>query len=303
MQCCVVVDPCSKILVKACDFVDFVRYVMNFSRKQCLVFCIFTLLTLCFEQLQWDFYIQEWFFNRATGKWLIDGADPFYRAVFYTGAKYWIAFLGVCVTLFMLVTWSLSGYLGETQQKSLFFIVCLIFVPTVVALLKEFTHVHCPSRLVQYGGSSLFRGILDISSLPDYHDHGKCFPAGHASGGFALMSLYFIFKRPPFKQLGLILGLLLGWIMALYQMSKGAHFLSHSLATMLLSWFVIILLRYVFKQVFENKCDAPLLSPCCPSFPGSPISSPSSDDISTHPPTEVSLNHQHQDTPHNLTKG
>ena len=38
-------------------------------------------------------------------------------------------------------------------------------------------------------------------------------------------------------------GLILGWWMGGYQMLKGAHYLSHTVTTMLVAWLVIIVWR------------------------------------------------------------
>ena len=63
---------------------------------------------------------------------------------------------------------------------------------------------------------------------------GHCFPAGHASGGFALLALGWLSDRRAWRIAGTGTGLAAGSVMAAYQMAKGAHFLSHSLATLAL---------------------------------------------------------------------
>jgi membrane-associated PAP2 superfamily phosphatase len=153
----------------------------------------------------------------------------------------------------MLGTWYRTGRFGAMQQKCLFFVLSLLLIPSVIALMKEFTFVHCPSCLVDYGGPRQFRGLLSFDGIPDLNNRGKCFPAGHASGGFALMSLYYIGATPLLRRLGLALGLIIGWMMASYQMLKGAHFLSHSLMTMLLSGLMIVALATVFTRIFKDR--------------------------------------------------
>ena len=46
---------------------------------------------------------------------------------------------------------------------------------------------------------------------------------------------------------GLSLALGLGWWMGGYQMLKGAHYLSHTVVTMLLAWIVLFALRRVIR--------------------------------------------------------
>ncbi len=77
---------------------------------------------------------------------------------------------------------------------------------------------------------------------------GRCFPAGHASGGFALMSLCLFPVSNRNRKLLLLVGFTLGWLMGLYQMARGEHFITHTLFTMFLSLFVISLLKKVDCQ-------------------------------------------------------
>jgi membrane-associated PAP2 superfamily phosphatase len=67
---------------------------------------------------------------------------------------------------------------------------------------------------------------------------GHCFPSGHATAGFAFVSLYFLFRRwrPPAAPWVLLavcgIGLLFGWA----QMVRGAHYPSHTLWSAWLCW-------------------------------------------------------------------
>jgi membrane-associated PAP2 superfamily phosphatase len=65
---------------------------------------------------------------------------------------------------------------------------------------------------------------------------GKCWPGGHASGGFALFALMGLFSTRRGQWIGLVAGLSLGRWMGAYQTLKGAHYLSHSLVTLMLAW-------------------------------------------------------------------
>jgi membrane-associated PAP2 superfamily phosphatase len=127
----------------------------------------------------------------------------------------------------------------------------MAFVPLILAGAKKYTNVYCPAQLSYYCGNKPYVKIL--SSYPADFDRGanakgRCFPAGHASGGFALMALFFCFKRKKYRLAGLGAGLCAGWAMGLYQILRGEHFLSHTLVTMLGAWLIILclvlLLRY-----------------------------------------------------------
>jgi membrane-associated PAP2 superfamily phosphatase len=55
------------------------------------------------------------------------------------------------------------------------------------------------------------------------------------------MSLYFV--MPPHLQwAGLAFGMATGWIVGIYQMLKGVHYLSHTITTMFLVWTIILVL-------------------------------------------------------------
>ncbi|MEJ2495894.1 MAG: phosphatase PAP2 family protein [Sulfurovaceae bacterium] len=112
------------------------------------------------------------------------------------------------------------------------------------------TKVPCPHDIVHYGGSYPDVKVLDAYPKDFLHKSNvRCWPAGHASGGFALMSLYFLFKTPKNKKRALIVAIVIGWIMGLYKMLLGDHYLSHTIVTMLLSWLLIlIVVKIVYRK-------------------------------------------------------
>ncbi|KAB7885411.1 phosphatase PAP2 family protein, partial [Poseidonibacter ostreae] len=73
----------------------------------------------------------------------------------------------------------------------------------------------------------------------------KCWPAGHASGGFALLSLFFLFKKRINQIYALIFALSVGWSMGTYKMLIGDHFLSHTIITMLIAWLLVLIIYKV----------------------------------------------------------
>lgn len=81
--------------------------------------------------------------------------------------------------------------------------------------------------------------------------NGHCFPGGHASTGFSLLSGFFVFRKSHTKlaYFFLFIGLVLGFIMGWGQMMRGAHFLSHNLWT---AW-VIFAFNLVLYRMFYKK--------------------------------------------------
>ena len=95
---------------------------------------------------------------------------------------------------------------------------------------------------------------------------GHCFPGGHASTGFALITGFFIFRLDQKKLAwfylfsGVVLGFAMGWA----QMMRGAHFLSHNLWTAWICMAINLLcyaLSYRYHLVFAQRNSVPLNSP------------------------------------------
>lgn len=111
-----------------------------------------------------------------------------------------------------------------------------------VGLLKHWTNVDCPWDLLRYGGHKAYYGIL--SARPSTVAHGECFPAGHASAGYAWVALYFfaLGECPRWRWWALGFALGLGGAFGLAQQLRGAHFLSHDVWTLMICWLVALAL-------------------------------------------------------------
>lgn len=139
----------------------------------------------------------------------------------------------------------------------LILLLSIVFVPLVVAGAKYFTNVYCPYQLNIYNGLYPFVRIID--NYPESFVQpkpGRCFPAGHATTGFAFMALYFVFDSRRGKILGLLAGILLGLAAGFYQMLRGQHFLSHTLFSMIASFAVIITIDWFVSKNTKNKYKA-----------------------------------------------
>lgn len=108
---------------------------------------------------------------------------------------------------------------------------------TSVALvngLKAISGVSCPWDISRYGGNSVLH-----SWLAGFTGAHGCFPAGHASGGYAWLALYFLtlVYRFELRYWALALSIGLGMLFGVSQQLRGAHFLSHDLVTFGICWF------------------------------------------------------------------
>ena len=133
-------------------------------------------------------------------------------------------------------------------RKPLGYLTLSILVSTLlISWIKSWSNMDCPWDIEGLGGVRPYVELFAPrpASLLD----GRCFPAGHASGGYAWMSLYFfcLLSRPRLRWLGLAAGLGAGLVFGIGQQLRGAHFLSHDLWTAMLCWLVAFGLYFLFR--------------------------------------------------------
>lgn len=143
----------------------------------------------------------------------------------------------IVVLLLTLGVWWPAGLLrridlGERLQLAASALVALF----VVSSLKSLSATSCPWDLAEFGGVARYAshwalGIVDGGG-------GHCFPAGHASAGFAFVGGYFVLRRrqPRAARRWLAASLAAGLILGGAQQVRGAHFMSHTLWTGWLCW-------------------------------------------------------------------
>lgn len=126
----------------------------------------------------------------------------------------------------------------------------------LVAWVKSWSNVDCPWDLQGYGGERPFVGLLALR--PVGLSRGACFPAGHASGGYAWLALYFFLLavRPSLRWWGLATGLALGLAFGISQQLRGAHFLSHDLWTAAICWGVSAALYLAYRPDRSDTAPA-----------------------------------------------
>jgi membrane-associated PAP2 superfamily phosphatase len=135
---------------------------------------------------------------------------------------------------------------ASLRQPLLYLLVAVALGASTVSLLKSITHVDCPWDLVDYGGARMPLGLF--ARLPAGVRPGACYPAGHASAGYAWVSLYFaaLLWRPRWRWHGLAIGLSAGLLFGIGQQLRGAHFLSHDVATLTVCWLLSLGLFHLF---------------------------------------------------------
>ena len=222
------------------------------------------LATLLIEHSSLDLTISNWFYVGA-GHWLIDKTAVLSDLIFYTLPKR----LLLLVVIYLVLAWAwrywqnkqpacaqkyipLFKSLNQLSTREIGYLcMAMIAVPSLVATLKAITHVPCPVSLRDFGGQLAY---LSLQQDITQHLSVQCFPAAHASAGFALYALAFIpslvrASSARFMVISLIVTLT-GWIMGGYKMAIGDHFFSHTLVSMLLAWAVASGVAWV---MFNNK--------------------------------------------------
>ena len=110
-------------------------------------------------------------------------------------------------------------------------------------MIKKLTGVPCPTELTTYGGTQVPTTLFEHMTNLSVYGHG-CFPGGHASAGFALLCLPFMYGH---KIKYYIPGLILGFTLGIYQMMKGDHFLIDTLVTMELALIVNAIIALILR--------------------------------------------------------
>jgi membrane-associated PAP2 superfamily phosphatase len=118
----------------------------------------------------------------------------------------------------------------------------------LVSSLKLHSHTSCPWDLQEFGGIARY---VSHWSLARDGGSGSCFPAGHASAGFAYVTGYFVFRTcsPGLARRWLVVCLIAGLALGAAQQLRGAHFMSHTLWTAWLCWMSAFLTDAVFTRL------------------------------------------------------
>lgn len=200
------------------------------------------LMAVVMEYSGFDLWWEARFYDAAAriwpwrDHWLFD-------QVIHSGGRQ----LNICLAALWLgafLTSALRPALKKYQKPLLFFLAATATGPLLVGALKHITHIYTPWDI--FSGSFPYIRLFD--PVPDGLPAGGAFPAGHASGGYAFVSLYFLLDALGFsrKWPGLAPGLILGAVFGIGQQVRGAHFPSHDLITLAICWYSPLLIYSLF---------------------------------------------------------
>lgn len=204
------------------------------SRLFSATLCGFLLL-LVWDYCGLDLVMAHWFGNAQgfsrENHWL-------WRQLLHDRIRLWPWALELALLAGMVWPWGSLKKLPALRraQFALTTLAALLLISTV----KLRSHTSCPWELTQFGGiashvSHWAWGVNDGG-------HGGCFPAGHASGGFAFIGGFFAFRRvlPQSAWRWFAGAMAAGLILGLAQQVRGAHYMSHTLWTAWLCWAVAV---------------------------------------------------------------
>lgn len=201
------------------------------------------LLTLL-EQTSVDLWLADRWFALEGGAWAWRDHWLAYDVIHHHGKQLVIGF-GLAVLAVIGLSFRVAR-LSRWRLPMTYLLTSMALLPALIAWFKRISPVPCPWDLTRYGSYTEYLRTFEHSFGPS--DAGHCFPSGHASGGFALLALYFaayLYARHP--ALFLLPGLLVGTVFALGQQARGAHFLSHDLWSLSLCWFGALGLFLLFR--------------------------------------------------------
>lgn len=207
-----------------------------------LVLVILVALTTGIDQ-----QISDRFFDPSGAGWLVDHETSLLRLWFYDGPKALVILFGIgLIAVVLRPALVPSGWI--TRRDAIFLLMCLAAVPATTGLIRNNSNVQCPMVLQQYGGTQNNEsGHVSLSGFLEPHRPHGCWPSGHASAGFALLSLAWLQRRRSLKLGFAALGITAGLAMGTYQVARGSHFASHVLVTACVAVMLIAFLAYVLR--------------------------------------------------------
>lgn len=212
--------------------------------------------------LAWDFAgldlpMAHWF-GGADGFPMRD--NTFLTVVLHEGAKRlaWLLALALCLA----VWWPVGWLRRLAMHRRLQLAVTTLLAVLVVSALKSFSTASCPWGLADFGGVAQYTPHWQHVFSPD-GGSGGCFPAGHASSGFAFVGGYFAFREtvPLIARRWLSASLVAGLTLGLAQQIRGAHFTSHTLWTALICWCVAWATDSLFTRMAPFSVGADMREP------------------------------------------
>lgn len=218
-----------------------------FYKKQWLVLFLSALiLWLLFDYTSLDMWLSTPYYDFKNQIW------PYkYSKIvlfIYHNSKTLIYFYsGTLFILFLLSFW--QTLLAPYRRTFLFLILCIAVIPLEIGILKAVFFKSRPDQVFEFGGTMPHVDLFHF--LWNEHDATN-WPGGHASGGAALLSLYFPLRQRSAKwgYFAIAFALFYWFVMSWTQVMRGQHFMSHNLWTLWFAWLTILLIH---QKIFRSR--------------------------------------------------
>ncbi|NWO11563.1 phosphatase PAP2 family protein [Chromohalobacter salexigens] len=150
---------------------------------------LFTLLIIAIAYFELDFRTADAVYTMEGGDWTLSDFWLTKYVLHDIGERFSIS-IGVVVLVAIVATFFV-GAMKSLRRPLVYLFVSVALSALIVSLIKNSVNVACPWDLVRYGGNIPYVGFFQEwpSKFPDI----ACFPAGHASAGYAWIALYFFF--------------------------------------------------------------------------------------------------------------
>ena len=223
--------------------VDVQRRILILTELAALVVLVLVILVALTTGI--DQQISDIFYDPSGAGWLVDHETSPLRLWFYDGPKALVILFGIgLIGVALRPSLPPTGWIS--RREAVFLLVCLAAVPATTGLIRNNSNVQCPMVLQQYGGTQNDEsGRVSLSGFLGPHRPHGCWPSGHASAGFALLSLAWLSRRRSLRLSFAALGTTAGLAMGTYQVARGSHFASHVLVTAWVAVMLIAFLAYV----------------------------------------------------------
>lgn len=167
----------------------------------------------------------------------------------HKGGKYF----SIAMLLFVFVL-LISSYfhvvMAPWKKRLRYLLIATLSGTLCVSLGKTVSSVSCPWDFFQYGGSLEYIPLMEQLWV---RNGSQCFPAGHASAGFAWVALYFVglHTKSTWRWWALGFAIFLGCLFGISQQLRGAHFLSHDIWSFGICWIVSLVYYEMTLRPYE----------------------------------------------------
>ena len=139
-------------------------------------------------------------------------------------------------------------FTARYRRDFLFVVVAFAVTTGMIHFFKSHTSIYCPVETTLYGGTMEKMEWFENFRLFHEAGAGRCWPGGHASGGFTMLALYFVARRYRWRHAKAVLyaSLLLGAVYGSTRVIQGWHFMSHTPWAGVIVWLSALMTALAF---------------------------------------------------------